>query len=109
MKNFPSLKSNKDFQNVYKNGKSFANKHFVMYVLKNDIKINRIGISVSKKVGNSVLRHTLTRRTREIFRLVGKKESYDFILVIRKEAKEVNFEKLKASFIHLLNLHSLSL
>ena len=69
MKNFPSLRSNTDFQKVYKNGKSYANKALVMYVYKNELTYNRIGISVSKKNGNSVVRHTFVRKLREIFRL----------------------------------------
>ncbi|MBO5235930.1 MAG: ribonuclease P protein component [Spirochaetaceae bacterium] len=64
-----SLKKNKDFQIVYKKGKSYANKYLVMYVLNNEEKKNRLGISVSKKVGNSVVRHRLTRLVRESYRL----------------------------------------
>ena len=60
MKDYTSLKKNIDFQKVYKEGKSKANKYLVMYVLPNDLGINRLGISVSKKVGNSVVRHHLT-------------------------------------------------
>ena len=56
MKYSESLKKNRDFQNVYKKGKSYANRYLVMYVLKNDTDRNRLGISVSKKVGNSVIR-----------------------------------------------------
>lgn len=48
-----SLKKNRDFKTVYGNGKSRANKYLVMYVMKNGTEKNRIGISVSKKVGNS--------------------------------------------------------
>ena len=50
-----SLKKNRDFKTVYGNGKSRANKYLVMYVMKNGTEKNRIGISVSKKVGNSVV------------------------------------------------------
>ena len=57
MKFSESLKKNRYFQDVYKNGKSYANRYFVMYVLENNLGRNRIGISVSKKVGNSVIRH----------------------------------------------------
>ena len=60
-----SLKKNRDFKTVYGNGKSRANKYLVMYVMKNGTEKNRIGISVSKKVGNSVVRHHLTRLIRE--------------------------------------------
>lgn len=55
-----SLKKNKDFQKVYRRGKSYANKYLVMYVTENQDTKNRIGISVSKKVGNSVVRHRIT-------------------------------------------------
>ena len=54
MKYSESLKKNRDFQLVYKQGTSFANRFLVMYVKKNQLGRNRIGISVSKKVGNSV-------------------------------------------------------
>ena len=61
MKYSESLKKNRDFQLVYKQGTSFANRFLVMYVKKNQLGRNRIGISVSKKVGNSVVRHHLAR------------------------------------------------
>ena len=51
-----SLKKNRDFQIVYRCGTSLANRYLVMYVLENELKKNRLGISVSKKVGNSVVR-----------------------------------------------------
>ena len=69
MKRFPSLKNNREFQYVYKNGSSFGNRLLVMYVVKSGDERNRIGISVSKKVGNSVVRHHITRMLSEIFRL----------------------------------------
>ena len=69
MKFSESLKKNMDFRNVYNKGTSHANKLLVMYVLKNDTQRNRLGISVSKKVGNSVVRHHLTRLVRESYRL----------------------------------------
>ena len=55
MKYSESLKKTKDFQNVYRRGKSYANRYLVMYVLSNQTEGNRLGISVSKKVGNSVI------------------------------------------------------
>ena len=51
MKYSESLKKNKDFQIVYKNGKSLANHYLVMYLLPNELNKNRLGISVSKKSG----------------------------------------------------------
>ena len=61
MKFSESLKKNKDFQIVYKEGKSYANRNLVMYIRRNNTNRNRIGISVSKKVGNSVVRHKIGR------------------------------------------------
>ena len=49
MKRFPSIKKNSDFQNIYRNGKSYANRLLVMYVMRNGEESNRLGISVSKK------------------------------------------------------------
>ena len=69
MKYSESLKKNRDFQQVYKRGTSKANRYLVMYVLHNQHMMNRLGISVSKKVGNSVVRHRLTRLIRESYRL----------------------------------------
>ena len=69
MKYSESLKKNRDFQNVYRKGKSLANHYLVMYLLPNELNRNRLGISVSKKVGNSVVRHRLTRLIRESYRM----------------------------------------
>ena len=60
MKFSESLKKNRDFQSVYRKGKPYGNKYLVMYLLANDLGRNRVGISVSKKVGNSIIRHHLT-------------------------------------------------
>ena len=62
---FKSIKKNYEFLNVYHHGKSYANKYLVMYVLKNDTDLVRFGITVSKKVGNSVVRHRVARLIRE--------------------------------------------
>ena len=69
MKYSESLKKNRDFQQVYSEKISYANKYLVMYIRENHKNQNRLGISVSKKVGNSVIRHRLTRLIRECYRL----------------------------------------
>ena len=85
MKFSESLKKNSDFQSVYRKGTSKANRYLVMYVLKTGTDRNRLGISVSKKVGNSVVRHTLTRLIRESYRLNEDKflSGYDFVVIAR--------------------------
>lgn len=112
VKKFNSIKKNEDFKDVYKNGVSYANRHLVMYVLKknDDNKIkNRIGISVSKKVGNSVVRHRLTRLIRESFRLNQSKYlfSADIVVIVRVSAKEMGYWDIYASYIHLCRLHKI--
>ena len=108
MKFSSSLKKNSDFQNVYHNGISFANRLLVMYVLKNDTNQNRIGISVSKKVGNSVIRHHLTRLIRESYRL--NKEMFnsglDIVVVARVSAKNVGYRDIESALLHLGGLHN---
>lgn len=69
MRNIDSLKNYSEFKKVYDNGKSYANKYLVMYAVRNEEDRQRLGISVSKKVGNSVVRHRVTRLIRESFRL----------------------------------------
>lgn len=104
-----SLKKNKDFQNVYRNGKSYADKYLVMYVLENGLESNRIGISVSKKVGNSVVRHHLTRLLRESYRLHEEMfhSGWDIVVIVRVSAKNEGYQKLKSSLLHLSNLHGI--
>ncbi len=85
MKYSESLKKNKDFQYIYRKGKSYANKYLVMYVLENGTSQNRLGISVSKKVGNSVERNRARRLMKENYRIwKGEiKEGYDMIFIAR--------------------------
>ena len=89
MKYSESLKKNKDFQYIYRKGKSYANKYLVMYVLENGTSQNRLGISVSKKVGNSIVRHRLTRLIRESYRLQEERFrcGLDIIVIARIGAK----------------------
>lgn len=109
MKRFNSLKKNKDFQIVYKIGKSYANKYLVMYVLENGRQDTRIGISASKKIGNSVVRHRFARLVRESFRLNKDmlKDGVDIIVVARAAAKDSKFEKIESAFLHLCGLHNI--
>lgn len=104
-----SLKKNRDFQFIYRNGKSYGNKYLVMYVFSCGTDRNRIGISVSKKVGNSVVRHRLTRLIRESYRLNEKKfvGGLDMIVIARPGAKERNFFEIERALLHLAKLHGI--
>lgn len=109
MKFSESLKKNSYFQNVYKNGKSYANRFFVMYVLENNLERNRLGISVSKKVGNSVIRHHIARLVREAYRLQEEmfNSGLDIVVIARVRAKNVTYHETEKALLHLGNLHQI--
>ena len=102
-----SLKKNSDFKNVYSRGKSYANKYLVMYMLENNMGKNRIGISVSKKVGNSVVRHRITRLVRESYRLHENifNSGLDIVIVARKSTLGVGYAEIESALLHLGKLH----
>ncbi len=101
------LKNTNQFKIVYNNGKSYANRDLVMYLRKNDSDTNRLGISVSKKVGNSVVRHRVTRLIRESYRLNEAKllQGYDIVVVARANAKGKDYFDICRAFLHLAKLH----
>ena len=102
-----SLKRNMDFQFVYKKGKSYANKYLVMYILKNNMDKNRLGISVSKKVGNSIVRHRVTRLIRESYRLHENifNSGLDIVVIARNSASCVSYYEVESALLHLAKLH----
>ena len=104
MKFSESLKKNSDFKYVYQNGKSFANRFLVMYVLENNDEKNRLGISASKKVGNSVVRHRFTRLVRESYRL-HENSGLDIVVVARKNAALANYKEIESALLHLAKIH----
>ncbi len=102
-----SLKKNFQFRYVYQKGKSIANRQLILYVLKNRTNTNKLGISVSKKVGKSVVRSHVTRLIRESYRLIEPdlERGYTFIIVARPITKDASFHQILASFKHLLRKH----
>ena len=110
MKFSESLKKNDQFREVYKNGRSLANKYLVIYVLENNLEINRLGISVSKKVGNSVVRHHLARLVRESYRLHEDmfNSGLDIVVVARKSASSISYHDMESALLHLFRLHKIT-
>ena len=109
MKFSESLKRSADFQKVYKEGKSYANRYLVMYVLGNQTERNRLGISVSKKVGNSVVRHRVTRLIRESYRLQEDifNSGLDMVVIARNSAKGRSYQEIESALLHLGKLHGI--
>ena len=99
MKNYHSLRNNREFQMVYNEGNSKANRYLVLYYRKNDLEYNRLGISVSKKVGNSVPRNRIKRLIKENYRLLEKdiKENNSLVILWKKsvDKEEADFYKIK--------------
>ena len=98
-----SLKKNRDFQLVYKEGKSRANRYLVMYVKENGLETNRIGVSVSKKIGNSIVRHRITRLIRESYRLQEDmfNSGLDIVVIARVSAKDCSMKDIESALLHL--------
>ena len=107
--NFETLKSNRDFKNVYNRKKSFANKYLIMYIKENGTDTLRLGVSVSKKVGNSIVRHRLARLIREAFRLNtdSVKSGFDIVVIARASLKYKTYFETESAMLHLLKLHRL--
>ncbi len=102
-----SLKKNGQFREVYKKGKSYANKYLVIYVLENNQDKNYLGISVSKKVGNSIVRHRLARLIRESYRLHEDmfNSGLNIVVIARKSAASISYHEMESALLHLLKLH----
>ncbi len=109
MKNSQSLKKNYEFRIVYKRGKSIANRQLVMYILPNKKNTNFIGISVSKKVGNSVVRSRVTRLIRESYRLNEHlvEKGYNIVFIARDGAVGIPYKEMEKSVKHLLKKQGL--
>ena len=78
-----------------------------MYIMENDLMQNRIGISVSKKVGNSVIRHHLTRLIRESYRRNEEMfhSGWDIVVVVREGASSITYHEMESALLHLADLH----
>ena len=104
-----SLKKNQDFKIVYKKGISYANKYLVLYLLENNLVKNRVGVSISKKVGNSVVRHRITRLIKESYRLNEEKFhiGLDIVVIARAGAKDRTYSEIESAFLHLGRIHKI--
>ena len=99
-----SIKRNSDFHRIYARGKSAVSPCVVVYCRKNRLGTNRIGFTVSKKLGKAVLRNRIRRRLREIMRLNNGRteQGYDLILVARGRAAEADYRRLEADVLSCL-------
>lgn len=96
-----TLKKNSDFRRLYSKGKSSVNPYMVVYCRRNNCKINRLGYTVSTKIGHAVVRNRVRRRLREIYRLNSPrmKAGYDIVVVARRRCVESAYSKMDAAFL----------
>ena len=102
MKFSSSLKLNHIFQRLYRTN-GHANALLVLYVRKNRSQTNRVGITVSKKLGKAHIRNSIRRRLREIYRLHEDRflPGWDIVVVARTKALYVSFSELTAAYLSL--------
>ena len=98
------VKESKDFQKIINNNNFKKNKSFVIYNIENNLKYNRYGISVSKKLGNAVFRNKYKRKIRSIIDNLKKDYniSKDYIIILRKGALNRSFLELSNDLESLL-------
>ena len=101
------IKKNEDFQKVFKKGKSFANRQFVVYCLRKEEQTEfRIGLSVGKKVGNAVTRVQIKRYIRQVFLELQDevRQEMDYVIIARTQAATLDFHETKKSLEHVLKI-----
>ena len=98
-----SLKLNHLFRRLYQKGKSAANKYLVIYCRRNGSSENRIGYTVSSKLGHAVVRNRVRRRLREIYRLHESqfRPGWDLVVVVRSRAVDAPYKKLEGAYLSL--------
>ena len=102
MKFSTSLKLNHVFRRLYRTN-GFAGPYLVLYARKNRTGINRVGITVSKKLGKAHIRNRIRRRLREVYRLNEEQflPGWDIVVVARSKAVEAPFDALTRSYLAL--------
>ena len=99
------VKTNQQFEDIIKTGKCYKNKYFIVYNKDNNLKYDRFGVSVTKKLGNAVFRNKYKRIIRSILDNYKKLyiNSKDYIIILRKDAIEQSYELLEKELFSLLN------
>jgi len=100
------VKREKDFNAIFTDGTSFANRKFVVYQLENQKSHFRVGLSVSKKLGNAVTRNQIKRRIRHILQSVKGSlvEHVDFVVIARKGVETLEYAEMEKNLLHVLKL-----
>ena len=101
MKQRYTLKKNSDFRRLYSRGKSAVTPYLVVYCRRNRGGENRLGYTVSTRLGHAVVRNRIRRRLREIVRLNAPalKQGWDLVIVARSRSVGADYRKLEAAYL----------
>ena len=96
-----TLKKNSDFRRLYSKGKSSVNRCLVVYCRRNGRGVNRLGYTVTPKLGHAVVRNRVRRRLREIYRLNSPalKTGWDIVVVARTRCVDSSYAELNSAFM----------
>ena len=105
MKKINIVKNNRSFDDIINKGRFIKNEYYVIYYKNREESTYKFGISVSKKLGNAIIRNKLKRQARSI--IDNHKKLYqnnkDYIIMIRKAFIDTDYKLLEESFIKLMN------
>ena len=105
MKKSYRIKKEKDFKALFDAGHSVANRKFVVYCLNRDLLHYRVGLSVSKRLGNAVTRNRVKRRLRHALMDMSSQLAHqDFVVIARKGVEELDFHQVEKNLLHVLKL-----
>ena len=102
MKREQRLTHKSQYTTVYTHGKSWANELLVMKALPNGLEISRFGFSVSKRVGNAVVRNRVRRRLRECLRLMPHTPGWDVVFIARSPASKADYHQIERAVDELM-------
>ena len=93
-----------EFERAYRQGTACRGRLFSLHAFPNEIDIPRLGLSVSKKVGNAVTRNAVRRRLKEVFHSTTERipGSFDLVVSAKPAAAEATFEELNQEFLRAL-------
>lgn len=103
------LRKNIEFKRVYSKGKNYWNRNLILYIKKNGLEETRLGITITKKIGNAVVRNKIRRKIKEIYRknYPNIKSGYDLIIIPKKNVIDLSYQELESSLIHILKISNL--
>lgn len=102
------VKKKRDFDRIFYAKKSTANKRFIIYQLPSDLGHFRAAVSVSKKIGNAVVRNRVKRLVRHaLMPLASELSNVDFVIICRKGVESLTFDEVQKNLIHVLKLSNI--